>query len=179
MTINAPDQAAEKLALVNARSQVTKDKFMINGDNNKKQHVAPVRARGGPEAMDVHVGGRVRHRRKMLGMSQEKLGEALGLTFQQVQKYERGANRISASRLYCISEVLNVPINYFFEDIYHCFARERGKSGRAEVKAQLDDDLVRREALELARWYSQIKDPKVRRRIFDLIEQLGKLFPDK
>ena len=87
---------------------------MIYNEGEQKKRPTPVRTRGGPEAVDVHVGRRVRQRRNMLGMSQEKLGEALGLTFQQVQKYERGANRIGASRLYHISEVLDVPINYFF-----------------------------------------------------------------
>ena len=136
--------------------------------------------RGGPEAVDVYVGGRVRQRRTMLGMSQEKLGEALGLTFQQVQKYERGANRIGASRLHQISEVLDVPINFFFEDISPSLTKKRGKTALAEAQAEYDyDPMAKRETLELVRSYYKIKDPKVRRRIFDLIKQLGKTLSEQ
>ena len=130
--------------------------------------------------MDVYVGGRVRQRRTMLGMSQEKLGEALGLTFQQVQKYERGANRIGASRLHQISEVLDVPINYFFEDISPSLTKKRGKTALAEAQAEYDDDpMAKRETLELVRSYYKIKDPKLRRRIFDLIKQLEKTLSEQ
>ncbi len=130
--------------------------------------------------MDVYVGGRVRQRRTMLGMSQEKLGEALGLTFQQVQKYERGANRIGASRLYQISEVLDVSINYFFEDISPSLTKKRGKAALAEAQAEYDHDpMAKRETLELVRSYYKIKDPKLRRRIFDLIKQLEKTFSEQ
>ena len=150
---------------------------MIDNESNQKKRATPIRTRGGPEAVDVHVGGRVRQRRTMLGMSQEKLGEALGLTFQQVQKYERGANRIGASRLHHMSEVLGVPISYFFEDISPSFTKKRGKAGLAEAQAEYDHDpMAKRETLELVRSYYKIKDPKVRRRIFDLTKQLGKSF---
>ena len=94
---------------------------MTDNEGKQKKCATPVRMRGGPEAVDVYVGGRVRQRRTMLGMSQEKLGEALGLTFQQVQKYERGANRIGASRLHQISEVLDAPINFFFRGHFAVF----------------------------------------------------------
>jgi len=150
-----------------------------NLENPKKKRVAPIRTRGGPEAVDVHVGGRVRQRRTMLGMSQEKLGEALGLTFQQVQKYERGANRIGASRLHHISEVLDVPINYFFEDISPSFTKKLGKAGLSEAQAEYDrDPMAKRETLELVRSYYKISDPRVRRRVFELTKQLGKSFSD-
>ena len=150
-----------------------------NSESLKKKRSAPIRTRGGPEAVDVHVGGRVRQRRAMLGMSQEKLGEALGLTFQQVQKYERGANRIGASRLHHISEVLDVPINYFFEDISPSFTKKRGKAGLSEAQAEYDrDPMAKRETLELVRSYYKISDPRVRRRIFELTKQLGKSFAD-
>ena len=130
--------------------------------------------------MDAHVGRRVRQRRTILGMSQEKLGEALGLTFQQVQKYERGANRIGASRLHHISEVLDVPINYFFEDISPPLTKKHGKTALAEAQAEYaPDPMVKRETLELVRSYYKIKDPKVRRRIFDLIKQLGKTLSEQ
>ena len=150
-----------------------------DSENPKKKLAAPIRTRRGPEAVDVHVGGRVRQRRTMLGMSQEKLGEALGLTFQQVQKYERGANRIGASRLHHISEVLDVPINYFFEDISPSYTKKRGRVGLGEAKAEYDrDPMAKRETLELVRSYYKISDPSVRRRIFELTKQLGNSFAD-
>ena len=130
-------------------------------------------------AVDVHVGKRVRLRRTLLGMSQEQLGASLNITFQQVQKYERGANRIGASRLHHMSEVLDVPISYFFEGISPSFTKKRGKAGLAEAQAEYDHDpMAKRETLELVRSYYKIKDPKVRRRIFDLTKQLGKSFSD-
>jgi transcriptional regulator with XRE-family HTH domain len=128
-------------------------------------------------AIDKHVGRRVRLRRTLLGMSQEQLGAELNITFQQVQKYERGANRIGASRLHHISEVLDVPINYFFEDMSPTFTRKRGKAGLAEAQAEYDHDpMAKRETLELIRSYYKITDPKVRRRVFELTKQLGKSF---
>ena len=104
---------------------------MEQPEDGKTKPAAPIRSRGGPEAVDVHVGSRVRQRRKILGMSQEKLGEALGLTFQQIQKYEWGANRIGAGRLHHISEVLDVPINYFFKDVSPSQTKNRGRTGLA------------------------------------------------
>lgn len=148
---------------------------MAEAKNTPKPRAKPVRTRGGPEAVDVHVGSRVRQRRTMLGMSQEKLGEALGLTFQQVQKYERGANRIGASRLHHISEVLDIPISYFFEELSPSYSKTRGKKNLAEAQAEYDHDpMAKRETLELVRSYYKIKDPRVRRRVFDLTKQLGK-----
>ena len=150
---------------------------MTDTDQNSKSRARPIRTRGGPEAVDVHVGSRVR---TMLGMSQEKLGEALGLTFQQVQKYERGANRIGASRLHHISEVLDVPISYFFEDLSPTYSKKRGKIGLEEAQAEYEHDpMAKRETLELVRSYYKIKDPKIRRRVFELTKQLGKSFSDK
>ncbi len=130
-----------------------------------------------PSPIDVHVGSRVRLRRTLLGMSQERLGEALGLTFQQIQKYERGVNRIGASRLFDLSRVLDVPISFFFDDMpatvggSQSFARRSG--GFAEDLAPFEDDtLHRRETLELVRAYYRIQDPAVRRRVFDLIKAM-------
>jgi transcriptional regulator with XRE-family HTH domain len=130
--------------------------------------------------IDAHVGARVRLRRTLLGMSQEKLAEALGVTFQQIQKYERGVNRIGASRLFDIARVLDVPISFFFDDM----APELGGSatgrarssvaGFAESQEGFDDDtLHRRETLELVRAYYRITDPAVRKRVFDLIKTLA------
>lgn len=134
---------------------------------------------GTPNPVDVHVGGRVRLRRTLLGMSQEKLGESVGLTFQQIQKYERGANRIGASRLFEFSKILDVPVSFFFDDMSSV------QSGRVDgpvpqgahdhPQTMLTDDtpLTRRETLELVRAYYRISDPQVRRRLFELTKSLA------
>jgi transcriptional regulator with XRE-family HTH domain len=129
-----------------------------------------------PSPIDVHVGSRVRLRRTLLGMSQEKLGEALGLTFQQVQKYERGVNRIGASRLFDLSRVLDVPIGFFFDDMSPEIGGEKRRSYGGFQEAQdgfEDDTLHRRETLELVRAYYRITDASVRKRVFDLIKSLA------
>ncbi|WP_298216883.1 helix-turn-helix domain-containing protein [Acidocella sp.] len=136
-----------------------------------------------PSPIDVHVGSRIRLRRTLLGMSQERLGDALGLTFQQVQKYERGMNRVGASRLFDISRVLDVPISYFFDDMPAGLSEgplsgPRGRTyGFAEQQepfsAGVDDQLTKRETLELVRAYYRISDPAMRKRIFDLIKSLA------
>lgn len=133
---------------------------------------------GKPNPIDVHVGSRVRLRRTLLGMSQEKLGEALGLTFQQVQKYERGANRIGASRLYTISIVLDVPVSFFFDDMPADVAAARVEDDDAGVSddragAYERDPLTKRETLELVRAYYRITDPGVRKRLFELAKSLA------
>ncbi|WP_343893889.1 helix-turn-helix domain-containing protein [Craurococcus roseus] len=133
-----------------------------------------------PSPIDVHVGGRVRLRRTLMGMSQERLGEALGLTFQQVQKYERGVNRIGASRLFDLARVLDVPIGFFFDDMPDGVGGgaspglpRRSVSGFADSQDGFEDDtLHRRETLELVRAYYRITDPAVRKRVFDLIKSL-------
>lgn len=128
-----------------------------------------------PNPTDVHVGARVRLRRTLLGMSQEKLGDAIGLTFQQVQKYERGANRVGASRLYDLSRVLDVPVSFFFEDIAASGALEPGAGGLAEAAEGYEaDPMLKRETLELVRAYYKITDPHIRRRLFDLAKALAK-----
>lgn len=132
---------------------------------------------GVPSLIDVHVGKRLRQRRSLLGMSQEKLGEAVGVTFQQIQKYERGANRIGASRLYQFSIILAVSIAYFFEDM----PSDPQTDGVSETKGFSDntqagfktDTMTRRETLELVRAYYQIADPEVRKRILELARSLG------
>ncbi len=131
---------------------------------------------GLPNPIDVHVGGRVRLRRTLLGMSQEKLGEALGLTFQQVQKYERGANRVGASRLFDLSRVLDVPVSYFFEDMDEeiMSASPRHMVRATEDPPQVEDNLmVQRETLELVRAYYRIRDSEVRKRVQELAKALG------
>ncbi|KQT64315.1 MULTISPECIES: helix-turn-helix domain-containing protein [unclassified Aureimonas] len=124
-----------------------------------------------PNPVDIHVGSRVRLRRTMLGLSQEKLGEALGITFQQIQKYEKGSNRIGASRLQRISEVLNVPVSFLFEDAPGGVAQPSGfeETGSDYVV----DFLSTPEGLQLNRAFVRVRDPKVRRRIIDLVRSLG------
>ena len=134
------------------------------------------RGLGGPNPIDVHVGSRVRLRRTLLGMSQEKLGEAIGLTFQQVQQYERGANRIGASRLFDLCRVLDVPVSFFFDDMSEdVAARSPGQiRGLAESHADYEPDpMAKRETLELVRAYYKISDPKVRKRLFEMTKALG------
>jgi len=131
-----------------------------------------------PNPIDVHVGARVRLRRTLLGMSQEKLGESIGLTFQQVQKYERGANRIGASRLYDLSRVLDVPVSFFFDDISPnvataAEARLEGMTDEAPSPAHEADPMMRRETLELMRAYYRIGNAQVRRRLFDLTKAIA------
>jgi transcriptional regulator with XRE-family HTH domain len=136
------------------------------------------RPKGGkPNPIDIHVGSRVRLRRTLLGMSQEKLGEAIGLTFQQVQKYERGANRIGASRLYDLSRVLDVPVSFFFDDVRPAGddpdARHSEAGGQHDRMPGEPDPMAKRETLELVRAYYRIVDPTVRRRIFELTKAVA------
>jgi transcriptional regulator with XRE-family HTH domain len=123
----------------------------------------------GPNPIDIHVGTRLRLRRTLLGLSQETLGEAVGITFQQLQKYERGANRISASRLYNLSQVLGVPVSFFFETL----PQAESPSGAPAPEAEEMSDMARRETLELVRAYYRINDPAIRRRAFDLVKALA------
>ena len=137
--------------------------------------------------VDGHVGLRIRLRRTLMGMSQERLGEALGLTFQQVQKYERGVNRVGASRLFDLSRVLDVPISFFFDDMPGPTSNGAAAStgigsrrifGFADAQQSLGGGLAeellnRRETLELVRAYYKITDPAVRKRVFDLIKSMS------
>ena len=134
----------------------------------------------GPHPVDRHVGRRVCEKRISLGYNQCDLGRALGLTFQQIQKYERGVNRIGASRLFDLARVLDVPIGFFFDDMSpelggNAATRSRGAAfGFAEGQEGFEDDtLHRRETLELVRAYYRITDPSVRKRVFDLIKTLS------
>ncbi|WP_198413508.1 helix-turn-helix domain-containing protein [Thalassospira sp. GB04J01] len=133
-------------------------------------------ANGKPNPVDIHVGARVRLRRTLLGMSQEKLGEAIGLTFQQVQKYERGANRVGASRLYDLSRVLEVPVSFFFDDMPDEIS-SKSVHERREMSESPDpfdnDPMNRRETLELVRAYYRITDPNQRKKVFELVKSMG------
>ncbi len=129
-----------------------------------------------PNPIDVHVGSRVRLRRTLLGMSQEKLGQAIGLTFQQVQKYERGANRIGASRLFDLSRVLDVPVSFFFDDMPPEVAKTPAQKYFTPDEVpdtQEVDPLAKRETLELVRAYYKVVDPQVRKRVFELVKALA------
>jgi transcriptional regulator with XRE-family HTH domain len=132
----------------------------------------PMTAKKAPNPTDRHVGARVRMRRMMLGMSQEKLGDALGLTFQQVQKYEKGANRIGASRLQQIAHILQVPVAFFFEGAPHVPGFQPGGFAEAPSPAYVSDFLATSEGLALTKAFMRIKDSKLRRRIVDLVEQI-------
>lgn len=134
------------------------------------------------DKIDVHVGKRLRLRRNLLGMSQEKLGQEVGLTFQQIQKYERGANRIGASRLYQFSTVLDVPISFFYDDIPSDLAAQVAKKAASAAQGfsegvqsayETEDNLHRKETLELIRSYFKIPDIGVRRRVYDLVKSVG------
>ncbi len=129
-------------------------------------------AKKAPNPIDKHVGSRVRMRRMMLGMSQEKLGDALGLTFQQVQKYEKGTNRIGASRLQQISNILQVPVEFFFEGAPHLAGPSR-VDGDAPSPAYVSDFLASSDGLALTKAFMRIGDAKLRRRIVDLVEQIA------
>ena len=131
--------------------------------------------------VDVHVGVRLRQRRNLVGLSQTKLSETVGLTFQQIQKYENGTNRISSSRLYEFAKVLNVPVSYFFDEmpskaLSGRLVAGRGREGFGEVGSpfkQEKDPLIRRETLELVRAYDKIEEERVRDSIFATVKALG------
>ncbi len=134
------------------------------------------RGTGKPHPVDVHVGARVRMRRKLLGMTQSDLGDAVGMSYQQVQKYERGTDRISASRLYDLSRVLDVPIEHFFEDMPADIAASSPAKGRGKAKEPPGyelDPMAKRETLELVRAYYKIENAGVRQRLYHFTKTLG------
>ena len=122
-----------------------------------------------PNPTDVYVGSRIRMRRKILGLSQEKLGEKLGITFQQIQKYEKGTNRVGASRLQAMSGALDVPVSYFFPDA------EAGQGGgmQEEGAAFMMDFMSTSEGLELSRAFTKIRNPKLRRKVLELVRAMA------
>jgi transcriptional regulator with XRE-family HTH domain len=155
---------APKLRCIWGKIEITSAK---NGEDkmveNKKK----------PNPIDIHVGSRVRLRRNMLGMSQEKLGESLGITFQQIQKYEKGTNRVGASRLQAISTILSVPVSFFFEDAPG--HETGGNRGLAEDSSTtyVVDFLNSAEGLQLNRAFVKIADARVRRKVVDLVKALA------
>ena len=135
-------------------------------------------SREGPNPIDVHVGSRMRLRRHLLGLTMQTLAGAIGVTYQQIQKYEKATDRISASRLFNLSRVLDVPISFFFEDLSPAAAgggrrRTRGLS-EATAAALEPDFLFKRETVELIRAYYRVTDPRVRKRVLDLLHAAGK-----
>lgn len=126
-----------------------------------------------PNPVDTHVGSRVRLRRMLLGMSQERLGESMGLTFQQVQKYEKGVNRIGASRLFQISKILDVPVQFFFEEAPHADAGPARGMAEADSETFILEFLNSREGLELNRAFVKIANSKVRKSVVDLVRALS------
>lgn len=128
--------------------------------------------RKSPNPIDVHVGSRVRLRRMLIGMSQEKLGEQLGLTFQQVQKYEKGSNRIGASRLYQIAQILGVPVQFFYDDMGATPPTGSG-FGEADTSENVMEFVSSSEGLALNRAYAKISEPQLRRRILELVRSLS------
>ena len=130
-------------------------------------------AKKAPNPIDRHVGSRVRMRRMMLSMSQEKLGDALGLTFQQIQKYEKGTNRIGASRLQQIAHILQVPVAFFFDGAPAAPGQTHDGFSEAPSPSYVSDFLATSDGLALTKAFMGIKDAKLRRRIVDLVEQIA------
>lgn len=140
--------------------------------SNRRTHRA---TKGKSNPIDAYVGSRVRQRRMLLGMSQEALGRAVGLTFQQIQKYERGINRIGASRLFSLSQILKVPVAYFFEDMPRTLASAGAKAhGFADEPVTFDGDpMASRETADLLRAYYRIGSASKRRKVLDLLRSMS------
>lgn len=141
--------------------------------NAAQTPATPKKKKGGPSPIDVHVGSRVRLRRMILGMSQEALGKALGLTFQQVQKYEKGVNRVGASRLFELSKLLDVPIQFFYDD----YDAKFGGPSFALAEPDIGDEFMKfinsPEGVQLCRHFSAIDDPEVKKRVLDLVKSIA------
>ena len=148
---------------------------MSRSDDLTSVHDADEKGSRRPNPMDIHVGSRVRLQRMLRGISQEKLGERLGLTFQQIQKYEKGVNRIGASRLFDLAKVLGVPIQFFYDDAPSTEPRMHAQPGMAESvpDAYVFEFLNSREGLELNRAFARITDAKKRRAVVDLVRAIG------
>jgi transcriptional regulator with XRE-family HTH domain len=134
-------------------------------------------SKGFPNPIDVHVGNRLRARRTLMGLSQTRLAEAMGLTFQQVQKYERGTNRVSSSRLFDLSRILDVPIKFFFDEMGAGIEAQSPGQLQGARPAATDlpaDPTAKRETLELVRAYYSITDAGTRRRLTDLVRSIGR-----
>ena len=132
------------------------------------------RGTGKSHPVDIYVGARLRARRTLLGMTQTDLGDTAGLTFQQIQKYERGTNRVSASRLYDLCRVLDVPVNFFFDGLISKAKSPAKRRGGAEEPVSFDLDLMaRRETLQFVRAYYGIENADIRKRVYELTKAVG------
>jgi transcriptional regulator with XRE-family HTH domain len=129
--------------------------------------------KGGPNLVDRHVGSRIRMRRLMLDMSQTEIGDALGVTFQQVQKYEKGTNRIGASRLQQLCAILKVQVSFFFEGAPRALDLPAAPEAGAEVPSYVNDFLATSDGVALVRAFTRVHDTKVRRAIVALVQQIG------
>ena len=125
----------------------------------------------GPNSVDRHVGSRIRLRRQLLNLSQEKLGEDLGVTFQQVQKYERGTNRVGAGRLWHLAKILDVPVSFFYEGAMRVVDQPGFRDG--DQTPVIDDFIQSADGVALAQAFSRISEPKVRRRVLELVRPLA------
>lgn len=137
--------------------------------------MSKAKKKGTPNEMDVHVGQRLRVRRSLLGLSQEKLADAIGLTFQQIQKYERGTNRVSAGRLFELSKVLDVPVGYFFDQFGQINPKSQthGMSDNQQEGFESEDVLERKETLDLIRVYYSVEDHEARKDIMKFIKSMA------
>jgi transcriptional regulator with XRE-family HTH domain len=166
-----PNDTQDTSAMLASTTTPRAGEIFRAADARLPHHEEIVVAKKAPNPIDKHVGSRVRMRRMMLGMSQEKLGDALGLTFQQVQKYEKGTNRIGASRLQQISQALQVPVAFFFEGAPVAVDHSNGTGmDEAPAPTYVSDFLATSDGLALTKAFMQIKDIKLRRRIVDLVE---------
>lgn len=161
----------EKEALIAASSSRNSRRSSVDGDE--------------PNPVDVYVGQKLKARRTLIGMTQEKLAEATGITFQQVQKYEKGRNRLSASRIFQFSRVLNIPVAYFFDGFFSSdsmiglqggFADNDQESFESEVSDSSDDVMLQKETIDLVRTYYTITDEKLRKDFLKMLKQMAKNF---
>ncbi len=123
--------------------------------------------------MDIHVGQRIKVRRSLLGLSQEKLAEAVGITFQQIQKYERGTNRVSAGRLFDLSKVLEVPVSFFFDQFGNAKTIANGMADNDQDGFEHDDIMTRKETTDLLRVYYSVEDENARKDIMKFIKSMA------
>ena len=146
----------------------------MTSDKTESKTGKPSAGKKSPNPVDVHVGSRVRLRRMLVGLSQEKLGHSMGLTFQQIQKYEKGVNRIGASRLYKLSQILNVPVGFFYEGMNQMEGSANPGMAEENTEAFLYEFLNTRDGLELNRAFVKVSDPSIRKSVIDLVRSLGR-----
>lgn len=153
---------------------LTGDRPAIQDDATTGVGMSTESQRKSPNPVDVHVGSRVRLRRMLIGLSQEKLGHSMGLTFQQIQKYEKGVNRIGASRLFKLSQVLEVPVQFFFDDMPATEGNPIPGMAETDAESFLYEFLNTRDGLELNRAFVKVTDPEQRRSIVELVRSISR-----